>query len=431
VLREREMRSTRPPLGGPLTTYVRRKGRYRALQTSSSPVKTTDREDLSLAEMARRMKKRARQTVNSACLNLERGLTDPENFSKRPKNTHAVASTLSSDPDSLCPSSVFPLDSLISLNDGTNNLQYQTPFNLSPVSSPTAPDPLSPVPASRRRLSSITSRNLKENRSVKRLASPFHSRSVSKACSRSGSNSPRKVKKPPFYIKTRTRSEANARPGESVADEVPFPVCGSLPTLGSTMKAVVCDRDLADSTTAYMLENLSTQDWFRPAKALSRSPFPEDYIPPGTPFQEWDYSAETFLGGTPLQTSTPNAVKKDAIRRPKFADALSRASNSPDSTHALNDVNYNTMGSFDAEGLESGRVMRRHHHDSIFSSFDASTTHSTSIIRSNCVNMKSTLQDDPVLSTVAHISVPGQAVVNLSGMLDCLDIDGMFHLRAF
>jgi hypothetical protein len=36
-----------------------------------------------------------------------------------------------------------------------------------------------------------------------------------------------------------------------------------------------------------------------------------------------------------------------------------------------------------------------------------------------------------VLSTVTHISVPGQSVVNLSGMLDCLDIDGMFHLRAF
>src|SRR5579863_4511670 len=201
------MQAARPPPGGPLTTYARKKGRSRALHTSSSPVKATDREDLSLAEMARRMKKRARQSANSACPNLERGLTDPENFPKRPKNTHAVASSDS------CPSSVFPLESLTSLNDGTNNLQYQTPFNLSPVSSPTAPDPLSPVPPSRRHLSGTTTRDLKENRSVKRLASPFHSRTVSKACSRSGSrtNSPRKVKKPPFYIKTRTRSEANAR----------------------------------------------------------------------------------------------------------------------------------------------------------------------------------------------------------------------------
>jgi hypothetical protein len=422
------MQATRPPPGGPLTTYARRKGKPRALQISSSPVKATDREDLSLVEMTRRMKKRARQPVNSACPDLERGLTDPGKFPKRLKNTHAVASTISSDSDSLCSSSIFPLEPLTSLNDGTNSLQYQTPFNLSPVSSPTAPDPLSPVPLSRRHLSA-TSRNLKENRSAKRLASPFHSRSVSKACSRSGSrtNSPSKVKKPPFYIKARTRSEANARSGESVTDEVSLPVCGSLPALGS-MKAAVCDHDPADSTTAYMLENLSTQDWCRPAKALSRSPFPEDYIPPGTPFQEWDYSAETFLGGTPLQTSTPNAVKKGAMRRHKSTDALSSAPNTVDPTHPSND---NTMDSFNAEGSESGRVMRRHHHDSIFSSFDASTTVPTSIIRPNSKNMKSILQGDPALSTVARMSDPGQAVVNLSGMLDCLDIDGMFYSRAF
>ena len=424
------MQATRPP-GGLLTTYARRKGKLRALQTSSSPVKATDREDLSLVEMTRRMKKRARQSVNSACPDLERGLTDPGKFPKRLKNTHAVASTISSDSDSLCSSSIFPLESLTSLNDGTNNLQYQTPFNLSPVSSPTAPDPLSPVPPSRRHLSA-TSRNLKENRSVKRLASPFHSRSVSKACSRSGSktNSPSKVKKPPFYIKARTRSEANARSGEAVTDEVSLPVCGSLPALGS-MKAAVCDHDLADSTTTYMLENLSTQDWFRPAKALSRSPFPEDYIPPGTPFQECDYTAETFLGGTPLQTSTPNAVKKGAVRRHKSTDALSSARNTVDSTHPSNDINSDTMDPLNAEGLESDRVMRRHHHDSIFSSFDASTTLSTSIIRPNSMNMKSTLQGDPALSTVTRISDPGQAVVNLSGMLDCLDIDGRSHSRAF
>jgi len=420
------MQATRPPPG--LTTYARRKGKPRALRISSSPVKATDREDLSLVEMTRRMKKRARQSVNSACPDLEQGLTDPGKFPKRSKKTHAVASTVSSNSDSLCSSSIFPLESLTSLNDGTNNLQYQTPFNLSPVSSPTAPDPLSPVPPSRRHLSGTTSRNLKENRSAKRLASPFHSRSVSKACSRSGSrtNSPSKVKKPPFYIKARTRSEANARPGESVTDEVSLPVCGSLPALGS-MKAAVWDHDPADSTTAYMLENLSAQDWFRPAKALSRSPFPEDYVPPGTPFQEWDYSAETFLGGTPLQTSTPNAVKKGAVRRHKSTDALS---NSVDPTHPSNDVNHNTMDTFNAESLESGRVMRRHHHDSIFSSFDVSTTLSTSTIRPNSMIMENTLQSDPALSAVTRISDPGQAVVNLSGMLDCLEIDGMFYSRA-
>jgi len=417
------MQVTRPPPGGRLTTYARKKGRSRVLQTSS-PARATDGEDISVVEMANRMQKRAWQSMNSACPVLERDLTNQEKFSKRPKNAHAVASTLSSDSDGTRPSPVFPLDSLTSLTDGTNNVQSKTPFNLSPASSPTAPDPMSPVPPSRRHISRPASRNLKENRSVIRLASPFHSCSVSKACSRSGSrtNSPRKkVKKPPFYIKARTRSETNAHPGESVADEIPFPVSGSLPTLGS-MKASVCDRHPADGSTVYMLQDLSEQDWFTPAKALSRSPFPDDYIPPGTPFQEWDYSAEPFLGGIPLQTSTPNVVK-DAIRRYISTDA---APNPPPS-HALGDVIHNTTNSFDVGGLEHGRRHQRHfNHDSIFSSSFDSKTFSTSIIPSNCMNTERSLQDDSDLLT-AYSSDPGKAVINLSGMLDCLDIDGMSH----
>jgi len=419
------MQVTRPPPGGRLTTYARKEDRSIVLQTSS-PARATDGEDISMVEMAHRMQKRAWQSMNSACPVLERDLTNQDKFSKRPKNAHAVASTLSSDSDGTRPSSVFPIDSLTSLTDGTNNVQYKTPFNLSPVSSPTAPDPMSPVPPSRRHISGTASRNLKENRSAIRLASPFHSCSISKACSRSGSrtNSPRKkAKKPPFYIKTRTRSEANAHPGESIADDVLFPVSGSLPTLGS-MKASVCDRPPADGSTVYMLQNLSKQDWFTPAKALSR-PFPEDYTPPGTPFQEWDYSAEPFLGGIPLQTSTPNVVK-DTARRHISADARPN----PPPSHALDDVNHNTTNSFDLGGLEHGQRHQRHfNHGSIFSSsFDAFKTFSTSIIRSNCMNTERSFQDDSALLT-AYSSDPGKAVINLSGMLDCLDIDGMSHSR--
>lgn len=392
---------------------------------TSSPARATDGENMSVVEMAHRMQKRAWQSMSSACPVLERDLNNQEKFPKRPKNSHAVASTLSSDPDVTRFSSVFPLDSLTSLTDGTNNVQYKTPFNMSPVSSPTAPDPMSPVPPSRRHISGTASRNLKENRSVIRLASPFHSCSVSEACSRSGSrtNSPRKrIKKPPFYIKARTRSEANAHPGESITDEVLFPVSGSLPTLGS-MKASVCDRHPADGSTVYMLQNLSKQDWFTPAKALSRSPFPEDYTPPGTPFPEWDYSAEPLLGGIPLQTSTPNVVK-DAVRRHISTDA---APNPPPS-YALGDLNHNTTNSFDVGGLEHGRRHQRHfNHDSIFSSsFDASKTFSTSIIRSTCMNTGRSPQDDSALLTARSYD-PGKAVINLSGMLNCLDIDGMSH----
>ncbi|KAH9987153.1 hypothetical protein BJV74DRAFT_842833 [Russula compacta] len=376
-----------PPQGGP--------GRSRVSHTSSSPIKAADCEDVPLVEMTQRMKKRARQSISRP--------QRLRQFLKRPKNTHAVA-------PSICSSSVSILDSLISLNDGTNNTQYQTPFNLSPVSSPTAPDPMSPVPSSRLNRSRTGSRNLRENKNVK-------------PCSKSGSgtNSPKKkVKRPPFYIKTRTRSEANAHPGENVDDEVLFPVSGSLPTLGS-MKAAVCGPHLADSSTAYMLQDLSGQDWLRPAKVLSRSPFPEDYIPPGTPFQEWDYSSETFLGGVPLQTSTPYVVK-DFVRKHMSTNAAFSAPKTLNPTHTSDDAINNTVISSNAEGFESCNHVRQHiAHDSIFS-FDASTALSTSVLRSNCMSMGDTLQDGPMLSTVTFLPDPGQAVVNLSGMLDGLDI---------
>ena len=391
--------------GAPLITYAHKRSRSRVLRASSSPVKATDHESLSLVEMTQRMKKRARR--NSPRLGHEKGLSGSHIFLKRPKNAHTVAPT-PPDLDGIRSLSGFPLDSLTSLNDGTNNLQFQTPFNMSPVSSPTAPDSMSPVPP-RRHLSAIGSRILKENKTAKRLASPFHSRSVSKACSRSGSrtNSPKKqVKKPPFYIKTRTRSEANADLSEN-AEEVQFPVSGSLPTLAS-MKTAVYSPRLDDGSTAHLLQSLSGQDWLRPAKALSRSPFPDDYVPPGTPFQEWDCLPETFLGGVPLQTSTPNTVR-DTLRRHIVTDATLSAPNASNHTHTLDESPRDTW--------------QRSNHNSIFSSFfDASPTLSTSILSSNCTKMESVVQGE-----VARLPDSGQGVVRLSGMLDGLDIDGMCH----
>ncbi len=417
----------------PLTTYAHKRRKTRVLHAPSSPVKAIDREGLSLVEMAQRMKKRARQSTNCPRPGYENGLSGSQKFLKRPKNTHTGAPT-PPDSDTICSLSVFPLDPLTSLNDETNNLQYQTPFNMSPVSSPTAPDSMSPVPPSRRHLSGTGSRNLKENKIVKRLASPFHSCSVSKVCSRSGSrtNSPKnKLKKPPFYIKTRTRSEANADPGENMSDEVLLPVSGSLPTQRS-MKTGVCGPHLDDSSTAYLLHNLSGQDWLKPAKALSRSSFPDDYVPPGTPFQEWDCPSETFLGGVPLQTSTPNAIK-DTLRGHMSIDATLSAPNTFVPTQPPGDVNTNTKGSFNPGAPESSQDTLQHlNHDRIFSSFiDASPTLSTSILRPHCMKMMGTGQGDPVLLTAAHLPDSGQAVVSLSGMLDGLDIDGMCHSRVY
>ncbi|KAH9046006.1 hypothetical protein EDB84DRAFT_1674324 [Lactarius hengduanensis] len=398
-----------------VTTYARRKGRSRVFNVSSSPIKATDCEDLSLAEMNQRMKKRARQS------NQIQTYTESQKVLKRPKNTHALALPL---PDDKCTSSNSTLDSLISLNDETNNLQYQTPFNLSPVNSPTAPDPMSPVPPSRRQLSRIGSRNLKENKSVKRLASPFHSRSVSRACSRSGSraNSPKmKIKKPSFYIKARTRSEANVAQSVENVSEVLFPISGSLPALGF-MKSGACDSQSANCSTTYMLQNFSELDWFRPAKALSHSPFSEDYVPPGTPFHGWDYTSEAFLGGVPLQTSTP-IVTNDPVRRHVHTEGTPSAPNTPDNGHVIANSHDITMQT--CETKEScSRPQQHFNHDSIFSSyFDDSTTLSS--LQSDCMDPANAFQDDNRSSPNPCLSDNGRMVTNLSGMLDTLDINGL------
>ncbi|KAI9440775.1 hypothetical protein H4582DRAFT_1939297 [Lactarius indigo] len=409
------MQVTGQSRGRRVTTYARRKGRSRVFNVSSSPIKATDCEDLSLAEMAQRMKKRARQS-NPVLTH-----TESQKVLKRPKNAHALAPALPPDFDDKCTSSTFTLDSLISLNDETNNLQYQTPFNLSPVNSPTAPDRMSPVPSSRRQLSRIGSRNLKENKSVKRLASPFHSRSVSRACSRSGSraNSPKmKIKKPTFYIKARTRSEANVTQSVENVSEVLFPISGSLPTLGS-MKSGACASQGANCSTTYMLQNFSELDWFRPAKALSHSPFSEDYVPPGTPFHGWDCTSETFLGGVPLQTSTP-IVTSDSVRRHVHTEGTPSAPNTPDNGHAIANSHDITM-----QTKESCSRPRRHfNHDSIFSSYlDDSTAPSS--LQFDCMDPENALQDDNGSSPNPYLSDNGRMVTNLSGMLDTLDINGL------
>ena len=398
-----------------VTAYARRNGRSRVFNVSSSPIKSTECEDLSLAEMTQRMKKRARQSNP----HLDFGTyTESLNISKRLKNDHVLAPALPpefDDKSSASVSTLSSLDSLISLNDETNNLQYQTPFNLSPVNSPTAPDPMSPVPRSRRQLSRIGSRNLKENRSVKHLASPFHSRSASRTCSRA--NSPKmKIKKPSFYIKARTRSEANVAQSMENASDVLFPISGSLPTLGA-MNSIACNSQSANCSTTYILQNLSELDWFRPAKALSHCPFSEDYVPPGTPLHGWDCTSEAFFAGVPLQTSTP-IVTNDSIRRHVLTDAPG-APNTPD-RHTVSNPHDITMQTCET------KTRRHFNRDSIFSSYSDSSA-ALSTLQIDCMKPKNALQDDIRSSSKTCLPGNGQTVTNLSGMLDSLDINGMFQ----
>ena len=415
-----KMQVTGQSRGRLVATYARRKGRSQVFNVSSSPIKSTDCEDLSLTEMTQRMKKRARQS------NPFGTYTESHKVVKRPKNDNVPAPVLPPDFDDKCSLLLSTFDSLISLNDETNHLQYQTPFNLSPVNSPTALDPMSPVPHSRRQLSRIGSRNLKENKSVKQLASPFHSRSASRACSRSGSraNSPNiKIKKPSFYIKARTRSEANVTQSVEKASDVLFPISGSLPTLGS-MKPAACDSQSANCSTTYMLQNFSELDWLRPAKALSHASFSEDYVPPGTPFYGWDCTSEAFLGGVPLQTSTP-IVTNDTVRSHVRTEGTPSAPNTPDNGRANPDSYDITMQTCETKA-SCTRPRRHFNHDSIFSShFDGSTALST--LQFDCMDPENALQDDIRSPYNTCLPSNGQTVTNLSGMLDNLDINGMFQ----
>ena len=232
-----------------------------------------------------------------------------------------------------------------------------------------------------------------------------------------------KIKKPSFYIKARTRSEANVAQSVENISEVLVPISGSLPTLRS-MKSVACDSQISNRSTTYMLQNLSELDWFRPAKALSHSPFSEDYVPPGTPFDEWDCTSEAFFGGVPLQTSTP-IVTNDPTRRHVHTEGAPSAPNTPDNGHLISDSNDISMQT--CETKESCSRPRRHlNHDSIFSSFfDDSTALST--LQFDCVDLENALQDNDRSSSSACLSENGQTVTNLSGMLDSLDINGMFQ----
>ncbi|KAI0272733.1 hypothetical protein BC834DRAFT_858146 [Gloeopeniophorella convolvens] len=424
-----------------ITTYSHKKSKAQVFHASSSPIKTVDREDISVAEMSRRMKKRARQSISDLHLSREQGLADSQRLSKRPRNTPDAPPARLLESNGVFPPSMYT-DSLISLNDVTHSTQYQTPFNLSPASSPSAADPMSPVPVSRRRLSRTTSRTLKENSTVnKALASPFHSRSTSKAGSRRGSkaNSPRKnTTKPKSYLKARTRSEANLRVDENYPGNTLLPVSGSLPTLDSAISRrldTYSNTQSSDDSTAYMLQHLSEQDWFRPAKALSHSPFSEDYVPPETPFPEWECSADSLLDGIPLQTSTPVIFKKP-IAKLVYDEGTPSAPNTPDRNVGDADVDMTDLGKPGGlAGPSYNEHGKRHFSkDSIFSSsFNASATMTSgssatmaSGFPSGGIKAGFTSQRD-VFPKPAGVNLDdsGPVVTDLSGMLDSLDIDGV------
>ncbi|THH12438.1 hypothetical protein EW146_g7697 [Bondarzewia mesenterica] len=271
-----------------LTTYSRRKDGACSLHVvtpDSSPLKVVDREDLSLAEMSHRMKKRARQAT--AALSNRQGPVDMERNLKRIKQ----ASNAPADLESITLPTLLPHDYLVALTGGNDNFrdQFKTPANSQPspnIATPAGrqnilPEQFSPLPIPRRVLSRTSSRKLKENfNSLARgLASPFNSRPGST----SGSPKKKESKKSLFMPKPML---ASATQTEKFVHHTRFPSDPQAPT-------------------AYLLQQIDDETWFRPAKALSLSPFNDDALPPETPPPEWSFNTESFYRDVPQKTSTP------------------------------------------------------------------------------------------------------------------------------
>ncbi|KAI0048747.1 hypothetical protein FA95DRAFT_1678089 [Auriscalpium vulgare] len=406
-----------------LTTYASRKIRHCAFQgASSSPLQDIDREDITISEMSRRMKKRARQAPGRAA---HLDSDDANRKAKKLKPTPNSSSGLGLDSTLPTLPTLMSNEYLISLNDGTDTFSYQTPFNQSPKSAShsvigSVMDRMSPVPTGRRSLSRTSSRNLKENSNLlQSLASPFHSRSASKTGSPTKKN--KKGKKPPFYMKTRTRSDA-----EPPVERDELLVSASAAESPRHKSLLHHCRRTSGSSTAYMLQQVSDEDWFRPAKALSRSPFTDDYVPPDTPLPDWSFSTEAFFGNVPRETSTPQ--KRAAARSDEGTPS---APNTPERT--LKDATV-------AEADQSCSRRRTIHlsKDSIFSSsceVTASRTSGPLLSEPDaliCAPVLHSARCSPALEvTLEDILVPealrtpcsSPGAEQLSGMMVGLDID--------
>ncbi|KAI0316769.1 hypothetical protein OF83DRAFT_1172578 [Amylostereum chailletii] len=355
-----------------VTTYTRRRSRDRAHKiAASSPFPDTDREEITLAEMSQRMKKRARQVARPQPRRTGSG--DAEPILKRPR--HAPSDALAHDLTSITLPSFHapPADFWVSLNDGTNNLFFQTPHNTdtaatimgSVVKPSTHPDRMSPVPSGRHIISRSASRNFKENTLLlSNLASPFHSRSASRAGSKTGSP---KKKTPKSYTK-------KARTLSSAQDDLDNALSGPQVSSMFSVRAPVARRYLPSGPSdAYSLQDITAEDWLRPPKALARDFFSPDHIPPETPPPEWNISSvdtDTFLADAPRETSTPitkTKTKEKSKSKGKGRRAIDEVTPSAPNTPDVDDM---TMASRGSPSLRRRTLVHRGQ-DSLFSgSFD-------------------------------------------------------------
>ncbi|KIP02739.1 hypothetical protein PHLGIDRAFT_279747 [Phlebiopsis gigantea 11061_1 CR5-6] len=326
------MLSARPPV-----TYLRRKTRgssstHNSQNFLSSPLQelSPGKDDVTLSEMSRRMKKRSRQVASTQEAveqdtedRLAKKLRRPSDLDLRSMAQMSPIPTVPSTPvhhDGF----TLPLDT-----QQIYDSLFETPSRPSDdllIKSYAEPDQLSPLPIGRRMLSRTRSRNLKENvnPACLGLASPFSSRPTSRTSSpRRSSKTPGKR---PLHLKSRTlsssflskqvRSINSAQPASSCCPEdstydsifsptthAPAPVLSAHSRTGSI-----------PNMPSGLLDQIPTEDWLVPAKALSRSP------PSLEDMDLDDIGAEhpSFYLDAPVQISTPPRKRRTTVTLRNF-----------------------------------------------------------------------------------------------------------------
>ncbi|OBZ73884.1 hypothetical protein A0H81_05932 [Grifola frondosa] len=296
-----------------------------ATASGSSPLQTlsSDAEDISLAEMSRRMTKRSRQTAVSASVSrldepISDGRDDPPQKKLRPS------------PDSESEVSAAPTGNILDIFPlRAKMMQYCTPqitlrsdSSMLPSSgalnkakpSPAMSDQLSPLPVTKVMPYRTSSRNLKENDvrlGSRKLASPFHSRPASRSPSPKATA---KQKRPPLH---RTLSVAlNQKHHDLNIDSNQAASLSAAQSVSMSrnikMAAPGHNRTASIPTISSSLHQISSEAWLVPPKALTRSPTPTqaDVDADVVPFQSEGHSS--FFLGAPRQVSTPPPRRRRA-----------------------------------------------------------------------------------------------------------------------
>ena len=308
----------------PLTTYSRR---HRPRKdpaddgTRSSPIRPlhSDAEDVTFAEMASRMNKRARQVAKSGSFETgDSELTSSSRPLKRRKPLHP-------DSDGGTGESDYMRNFIPASASGLCTPRLSVPsddsmFPSSGIRPSGAPDRLSPLPPTssiRNKMIRTSSRNYKENAmrsSSRRLASPFNSRPGSRA------NSPVHRKRPGHHVKSRTLSHSAAlgekvqdrnivhspsRPG--ILDSNPFPASHETKLASPNGKMAPSAHCRSSSTPSVKpaLDSVSFEPWLVPPKHFPRSP-PPSAATPGLVSDDKEKPAHlSFFLDAPMHISTP------------------------------------------------------------------------------------------------------------------------------